>query len=198
MGLNKETVKVRKHKLGYEIRTEIWDDSDYGGNGKLEVKRAYTSNGACIGDVKTANMLYKTYGIYPEKRNPEHDVCSIGFSSKENKWYGWSHRALYGFGIGSEVKKGDCAYVPKDKEDYIDSCLNFWKDEYKETSYKSIDDKTFEVIFTYNDTVPNEDMRNKINSFIEKFPESYGRGEWKAETLEDAKEMAIAFAEGVS
>ena len=27
------------------------------------------------------------------------------------KWYGWSHRAVYGFGIGDKVKKGDCAYI---------------------------------------------------------------------------------------
>ena len=38
---------------------------------------------------------------------------SIGFSEKEQKWYGWSHRAIYGFGIGSKVKKGDCGYNGK-------------------------------------------------------------------------------------
>lgn len=32
---------------------------------------------------------------------------SIGFSEDEQKWYGWSHRAIYGFGIGYEVKEGD-------------------------------------------------------------------------------------------
>lgn len=40
---------------------------------------------------------------------------SIGFSEKEQKWYGWSHRAIYGFGIGSKVKKGDCGYKGKEK-----------------------------------------------------------------------------------
>lgn len=39
------------------------------------------------------------------------DVASIGFSETEQKWYGWSHRAIYGFGIGEKIKKGDCAYV---------------------------------------------------------------------------------------
>ena len=38
---------------------------------------------------------------------------SIGFSEKEQKWYGWSHRAIYGFGIGSKIKKGDCGYKGK-------------------------------------------------------------------------------------
>ena len=38
---------------------------------------------------------------------------SIGFSEKEQKWYGWSHRAIYGFGVGSKIKKGDCGYKGK-------------------------------------------------------------------------------------
>lgn len=28
--------------------------------------------------------------------------CGLGFSEKEQKWYGWSHRAIYGFGIGDK------------------------------------------------------------------------------------------------
>ncbi len=39
------------------------------------------------------------------------DTASIGFSDSEQKWYGWSHRAIYGFGIGEKIKKGNCAYV---------------------------------------------------------------------------------------
>jgi hypothetical protein len=35
---------------------------------------------------------------------------SLGFSEDEQKWYGWSHRAIYGFGIGSTAKSGDCGY----------------------------------------------------------------------------------------
>lgn len=31
----------------------------------------------------------------------------IGFSEKEQKWYGWSHRAIYGFKIGDKCKDGD-------------------------------------------------------------------------------------------
>ena len=35
------------------------------------------------------------------------NACAIGYSTSENKWYGWSHRAIYGFGIGDEVHEGD-------------------------------------------------------------------------------------------
>jgi hypothetical protein len=41
-----------------------------------------------------------------QKRTPESNVCSIGFSERDQKWYGWSHRAYAGFGIGDKVKKG--------------------------------------------------------------------------------------------
>lgn len=32
----------------------------------------------------------------------------------DGKWYGWSHRAIYGFKVGDKVKKGDCAYDGKE------------------------------------------------------------------------------------
>lgn len=31
---------------------------------------------------------------------------TIGYSEKEKKWYGFSHRAIFGFGIGHKVKPG--------------------------------------------------------------------------------------------
>jgi len=44
-----------------------------------------------------------------------HDITDelthgVGFSPKEGKWYGWSHRAINGFKVGSTCKKGDCHY----------------------------------------------------------------------------------------
>jgi len=39
--------------------------------------------------------------------NPRGTAC-IGFSSKRQKWYGYSHRAIQGFKIGDVVKIGDC------------------------------------------------------------------------------------------
>ena len=32
----------------------------------------------------------------------------------DGKWYGWSHRAVYGFGVGDKVKKGDIIYKNKE------------------------------------------------------------------------------------
>lgn len=56
-------------------------------------------DGCYIGDEKTAKML-SDKGIAPERARDDYDVCSIGYCEKENKWYGWSHRAIKGFGIG--------------------------------------------------------------------------------------------------
>lgn len=54
------------------------------------------------------------------------------------------------------------------------------------------------VTWSYRDNVPNEKLRGRIDG-VDVYPlEEWGRGEWTAETLEDAKQMAIDFAEGVS
>jgi hypothetical protein len=46
----------------------------------------------------------KTHGIV----SVSHPEASIGWSEDEQKWYGWSHRAVYGYKIGDVVKKGHC------------------------------------------------------------------------------------------
>lgn len=61
------------------------------------------------------DRLKRKYGITEfYKTSPEHSVTSIGWSPKDQKWYGWSHRAIYGFGVGDIVKEGSvCAeYLP--------------------------------------------------------------------------------------
>ena len=92
---------------------------------------------------------------YLEKRGivPEDHKLSIGFCEQEQKWYGWSHRAIYGFGVGDVVKEGDC------------TATSGWTDEYLAEH-------------------PEEDLSLPVG--------------FKAETLDDAKRMAIAFAESVS
>ena len=52
----------------------------------------------------------------------------VGFSPKDNKWYGWSHRAIYGFSIGSTCKEGDCHFTPKTPEELIESHASFFAD----------------------------------------------------------------------
>ena len=62
---------------------------------------------AGIKNLKESKDFFEKHGI--EKRDN-----NIGFSEKEQKWYGWSHRAIYGFGVGSKCKKGDTHYKGKE------------------------------------------------------------------------------------
>lgn len=62
----------------------------------------------------TLAAYIKKRGIVSEKADPSHQVHSIGFQEAEGKWYGWSHRAIYGFGVGYTVKKGDALLDGKD------------------------------------------------------------------------------------
>ena len=127
----------------------------------------------------------------------------LGFNPKEQKWYGWSHRAIYGFGVGSECKKGDCGYKPFDKQDFLEDCVRFWEDEkyHVETTAKEFVDHDGAngvlVSYTYNDKVKNEKLRGSMSSVFTQYPDEFGKGEWTAKTLDDAKQMAIDFADGV-
>lgn len=136
------------------------------------------------------------------------NTACLGFNEDEQKWYGWSHRAIYGFGIGSECKKGSFGFKPSNKEDFKEDCLRFWGDtdmdgdthKTNPTAREEFQDGKLGIYveYTYDDKVPNEKMRGQIGGVFTEYPEKWGKGEWVAKTIEDAKEMAIDFAKGVS
>lgn len=167
------------------------------------LRSAVNASGHYIGDEETAKYLCDERGIAPELANEGHNVCSIGFCESEQKWYGWSHRAMCGFGIGSEVKKGDCAYVPIDWDDFLDDAARFWSGDNHEyvTATRGVDENgrdCAKVAWEYDDKTPNKRLRGTISGQNMYPPVEWGRGEWTAKSLDDAKEMAIAYAESVS
>jgi len=137
----------------------------------------------------------------------EHEITDelthgVGFSPKENKWYGWSHRAIFGFEIGSTCKKGDCHYKGSTLAEQEEAAINFWKDEcYDNVHSKGFsnrgDYEVFEIVWTYNDKTPNKALVGTQGGSIVHV-DKLGRGEWVAKTMKDAKEMAIDFNESVS
>jgi len=137
----------------------------------------------------------------------EHEITDelthgVGFSPKESKWYGWSHRAIYGFEIGSTCKKGDCHYIGSNIDEQKAAAILFWdNDDYVNVKCKGIiekdGDKFFDITWEYKDSTPNKKLHNSIGG-VEHYITACGRGEWTAKTLEDAKLMAIDFNEGVS
>lgn len=109
-------IKNRKvlgcYKAGYVVYTEDW----HTGSDVTKMRSAYNMRGDYIGSLMAAHRLCQKRGILPEKRTPSSSACSIGYSVKDGKWYGWSHRAIFGFKIGSTCKKGHCHYTPKKGE----------------------------------------------------------------------------------
>jgi hypothetical protein len=161
-------------------------------------------DGSYIGLPEYAQTL-EDMGIAPQAVSGN-NVASIGFCEAENKWYGWSHRAMCGFGVGSKVSRGDCAYVPTDWEDLISDAILFWDDEgHEETNARRSTDRSgkpcVKVQWVYSSdpkVIPNTKIHGTTGGANMYPPEVWGRGEWVAETLDDAKQMAMDFAEGVA
>lgn len=128
-------------------------------------------------------------------------TACLGFSPSEQKWYGWSHRAIFGFGIGSTCKQGDCGFKPSNKEEFIKRQLEFWVyEENAEDDTVIVTEVEGGVIisYIYNNTVPNESLRGTRYTHFCPYPKEWGRGEWEATTLDEAKEMALNFSRSVS
>ena len=126
----------------------------------------------------------------------------VGFSPKENKWYGWSHRSIYGFKIGSTCKKGDCHYNGASLKEQEDAAIRFWDDDcHIDTGSNGVvvkdGEKYFDIYWTYDNKIPNKKLRGSISG-CKHHIKPLGKGEWTAKSMEDAKQMAIDFSSGVS
>lgn len=115
----------------------------------LEIR---TMDDKYVGTLESTQHLFQK-GILPETDFRDNNVVSIGKSFKDGKWYGWSHRAIYGFQVGDKVEEGDI------------TASSGWTDEYL-----------------------NEHPEKNLS-----LPVGF-----EAKTEEDAKRMAIAFADSVS
>ena len=151
----------------------------------------------------------------------EGSVC-VGFNPVEQKWYGWSHRAIYGFGIGSTCKIGDCGYVPETPKKLFDDVTKVNKDGFRWQNPENVemtetgiriktpmvelvgDDglvgKTAEFINEACDKIihPGGEVLSAVPVEPDYWEIECGRGEWTAKTMEDAYRMACDFASGVS
>ena len=102
-------MKTRRYKAGYVVHQGVWKHS----NNDLWTPMKWAENlfGDYIGSSADAYHLCNRLGIPFPLPIREGGVCQIGFNPEEEKWYGWSHRAIHGFGIGDKVtsKKHLCA-----------------------------------------------------------------------------------------
>ncbi len=91
----------------YFARSEDWTHRlDDPGTDPTRILAAYSFAGDFLGEVVEAEQLIEHGITHFEKRTKESCGCSIGFSPRKKKWYGWSHRAIHGFGIGDTAADG--------------------------------------------------------------------------------------------
>lgn len=92
----------------YVTRKEVISGFEWGA-GLYTMSYAYsTYTGEWIGQPRQAYVLAKKFGLSQIQTAHKTDcVCSLGFNEKEQKWYGWSHRAIFGFGIGNKLFEED-------------------------------------------------------------------------------------------
>jgi len=175
-------------KVAYKAKSTIADDDGEIYHSNFD--NSYITRVAMAKDDGLLKFLAK-HGVTDELTH------GVGFSPEENKWYGWSHRAIFGFTIGSECKKGNCHYVGSSIDEQKEDAILFWTDDdhinvRSEGVIEKGEDKFFDIAWDYTD---------KSNGNIggtHHFITPLGRGEWTAKTLDDAKLMAVDFNEGVS
>ena len=191
-------INVRKYKAGYEIVTEIVPGYGFGCK-DFTLKTARTPDGDYIGDPHYAYFFCKKHGVKPEIRPRQlpltSSVCSIGYSKKERAWYGWSHRGYARFKIGSEIKIGDASFRPSNKAEFLERLK---QDYTNEDYYHNVKFTIWKTGITVKYDVIRQDGSKFTSGWFNPYLKVWGRGEWKAKTLADCKQMAIDFAEGVS
>lgn len=101
------TIKILdiKEKDDYIVLKTLQDGSEFGSK-NFEMDTAYAYTGCSIGDEKFAKFLSKE-GIIPESP-PGCNVCAIGWCAASQKYYGWSHRAMFGFKEGDKIFDMKC------------------------------------------------------------------------------------------
>lgn len=125
--------------------------------------------------------------VQNHKNDPSLDANMLLFNGEE--WDAFTDRGIKTyFQIGSTCKKGDIHFVPSNEQEFIEQEIEFWKWKGFEVQECKVGDLGFE----FKMRIANGRFGKGITHYA-KPPQSYGRGEWTAETLEDAKQMCIDY-----
>lgn len=110
-------MKVKKIiKKEYKVVvSDVFEEGNFDLKNTVDV---YTQDDKYVGTLKELENLFNM-GIYDIQAYGNNSCCSIGFNDKEQKWYGWSHRAMFGFGIGHVVKACNCEADRGLSEEYL-------------------------------------------------------------------------------
>ena len=143
--------------------------------------------------------LEKDVKFLAEREITEFLTSGLGYSPKTEEWFGWTHRGICGFKIGSTCKKGDVHYKAKNLEEEKERALEFCKNDHKkDVSVEYVKKGLLRVSWVYTKKHPSKKLRDTISGVDWEYDPSFGRGEWVAKTMEDAKQMAIEYRDALS
>lgn len=96
--------------------TEIWTDhNEYVGLADLG---EWESTVNFIYKHRLTNLMSINRAVGKPLSETGCNTVSIGFSEKEQKWYGWTHRGYGAFGIGYEIVEGSIMDTKDSKYQY--------------------------------------------------------------------------------
>lgn len=94
--LNPNTLRMKTYKRVDYVKTDV------------PIVKRTLGNLPRYADKKPQVHFKDWMGIEGQKTKSHHTVQSFGKAEADGKWYGWSHRAIYGFGVGDTVKCDTC------------------------------------------------------------------------------------------
>jgi len=117
---NSYTVKMRKPKKVKELNPNTLRDKTYKRTRVMVTsvspeKRSF-KNIPKYADGRDKVDFKEWLMIKGEKRTDTSQINTYGKSQADNKWYGWSHRAVNGFAIGDVIKPTTAGNV--DQKEY--------------------------------------------------------------------------------
>ena len=98
---NVEKGRLLKAEEAFDVYEMVWNK---GAEDETVLSWAYTKEGLPIDSWEAIKPLFLKYSFNQFSVSGD-SICA--YSDKNKKWYGWSHRAIHGFGRGDIVEEGD-------------------------------------------------------------------------------------------
>ena len=120
--LNPNTLRMKTYKRVDYVKTEV------------PMARRTLKNIPRYANKKPKVHFKDWIGINGQKIQSSHSAQSFGKAESDDKWYGWSHRAISGFGVGDCVKVDTCGnetgkeYTIKTDDQAKQTAISFAKD----------------------------------------------------------------------
>lgn len=86
----------------------------------------FNKQGDYAGAAEDMREIFDKHAIAPELKDEDSGVCCIGWSEREQRYYGWSHRAVHGYAKGDASFDG--SHFIEDRSDARRSACAFAED----------------------------------------------------------------------